>query len=146
MRGGFLRGGAAVILSPLPIETCQARLRENLARPLGPPRAGDVAGRVDGDAGRLRKRVDAGRLGPAAVVFRMEKMGETTRLSCKAQSDALPPWMLALCVIALLAPAPLLWGRWLRDKTPYTSVECIRMDDDAMEIDSGLSDASSASS
>ncbi|TEB18204.1 hypothetical protein FA13DRAFT_1804002 [Coprinellus micaceus] len=54
--------------------------------------------------------------------------------------------LLASCTASGLCRVDVLWGRWLRDKTPYTSVECIRMDDDAMEVDSGLSDASSASS
>ena len=101
-----------MIVSPLSVETCQARLREALAPPLGAPRASSVAGRVDGNVGRLRKRTAAGRLSPSLITFRMETAGETTRLSCRARPDDLPPWLLGLFIVALLSPIPFIWGRW----------------------------------
>lgn len=53
--------------------------------------------------------------------------------------------LLASSTASGLCRVDVLWGRWLKDKTPYTSVEDIRMEGDVMDVDSGLSDASSAS-
>ncbi|KAF6763682.1 hypothetical protein DFP72DRAFT_480903 [Ephemerocybe angulata] len=54
--------------------------------------------------------------------------------------------LLASSTASGLCRVDVLWGRWIKDKTPYTSVENLRLEGDAMDNDSGLSDGSSASS